>query len=124
MMPFYGLDACRDSDCQGAAGTIKRVSQEGSGKLPNILVDDASFAGTMEDTVATRFTNCNQTCNAPRHPLVLANRPAEAIEIARKVAEATIVDDPTGEDTALGPVANPVQFARIQDPGSDREGNS
>jgi aldehyde dehydrogenase (NAD+) len=58
--------------------------------------------------------NSGPSCNAPSRMLIPASRYQTAIEIARAAAEKLLVGDPKAEGTTLGPVANKLQFDRVQ----------
>ncbi|MEM5437825.1 aldehyde dehydrogenase family protein [Paraburkholderia diazotrophica] len=114
MVSFTGSTRAGIQVAKTAADTVKRVSQELGGKSPNILVDDASFAGAVKHGASTCFMNSGQSCNAPTRLLVPAHRQEEAIKIARGVAEETLLGDPANATTVIGPVANHAQFNKIR----------
>jgi aldehyde dehydrogenase (NAD+) len=114
MVSFTGSTRAGILVAKTAADTVKRVSQELGGKSPNILVDDDSFAGAVEHGARTCFNNSGQSCNAPTRLLVPIHRQEEAVAIARRVAQDTVVGDPADETTVIGPVASAAQFGRIR----------
>lgn len=114
MVSFTGSTRAGILVAKTAADTVKRVSQELGGKSPNILIDDDSFRSAVIHGARVCFNNSGQSCNAPTRLLVPAHRLDEAAELARSVAEETIVGDPRAETTVIGPVANAAQFARVQ----------
>jgi aldehyde dehydrogenase (NAD+) len=57
--------------------------------------------------------NSGQSCNAPSRMLVPNSRMAEAITVAREVAENVAVGNPD-DKTAIGPVASKAQFQKVQ----------
>ena len=59
------------------------------------------------------FSNSGQSCNAPTRMLVPQERLDEAAEIASKVAESTIADDPEKESTKWR-VVSQAQWDKIQ----------
>src|SRR3546814_20495794 len=59
------------------------------------------------------MVNSGQTCSAGSRLLVPKKRMAEAIEAARKAANAVTVGDPKG-NFAMGPVVSKNQFNEIQ----------
>lgn len=99
---------------EAAADTIKHVHQELGGKSPNIVLDDADFETAVSHGTRACFTNSGQSCNAPTRLLVPVERQKEAAEVARRIAEETVVGDPRSESTMLGPVVSQTQFERIQ----------
>jgi aldehyde dehydrogenase (NAD+) len=99
---------------KAAADTVKRVSQELGGKSANIILEDAGLTASVTHGVNWMMINSGQSCNAPSRMLIPASRYEAAIEIARATAEKLIVGDPKAEGTTLGPVANKLQFERVQ----------
>jgi aldehyde dehydrogenase (NAD+) len=114
MVSFTGSTRAGTEVAKLAAPTVKRVHQELGGKSPAILLDDADFDRAVKSSVMHVFQNSGQSCNAPTRMLVPANRLAEIEDLARKVAQATIVGDPTSEKTAVGPVVSKIQFDRVE----------
>jgi len=113
MVSFTGSTQAGINVAMNAAPTVKRVAQELGGKNPNILLDDAGFAGAVARGVAGMMMNSGQSCNAPTRMLVPAARMEEAISVARATAEKITVGDPTG-NVKLGPVASARQWSKIQ----------
>ncbi len=99
---------------QNAAPTVKRVAQELGGKSANILLDDADFDKAVKKGAEECFENTGQSCNAPTRMLVPQDRMAEAAATAATVAEATVVGDPRGEGTEVGPAVSEAQWNKIQ----------
>ena len=114
MVSFTGSTRAGTDVARLAAPTVKRVHQELGGKSPTILLDDADFERAVKSSVMHVFQNSGQSCNAPTRMLVPANRLAEVEALAKKVAESTIVGDPTSEKTAVGPVVSKIQFDRVE----------
>lgn len=113
MVSFTGSTRAGVEVARNAAPTVKRVTQELGGKSPNIVLDDAGFADGVRAGVVNMMPNSGQSCNAPSRMLVPNSRMAEAIAIAREVAEqvkAGRLDD----QRAIGPVASRAQFEKIQ----------
>ena len=100
---------------QAAAPTIKRVTQELGGKSPNVLLPDADLARVVPLGVMAAFRNVGQSCSAPTRMLVPRGLLPEVERIAAETAEAIVVGDPRDEDTLLGPLANRMQFDRVQE---------
>lgn len=113
LISFTGSVRAGVEVAKNAAPTVKRVTQELGGKGPNVLLDDADFAGNVGKGVASMMLNSGQTCSAPSRMLVPSARMDEAIEVARQAASGTTVGDPNGE-FALGPVVSATQFEKIQ----------
>lgn len=97
-----------------AAPTVKRVTQELGGKSANIILDDADLAKAVKYGVQTCFVNTGQSCNAPTRMLVPRSKMAEAVAVAKQVAEATKLGDPSAEDTAMGPLVSKAQYEKVQ----------
>jgi aldehyde dehydrogenase (NAD+) len=114
MMSFTGSTRAGTQVAKAAADTVKRVAQELGGKSANILLDDADFGRMVKHGVRACFNNSGQSCNAPTRMLVPRARLAEAATIAKETADATVVGDPQGEKTNLGPVAGKAQFEKVQ----------
>jgi aldehyde dehydrogenase (NAD+) len=113
MVSFTGSTRAGVEVAANAAATVKRVTQELGGKSPNIVLDDAGFADSVTAGVQGMMPNSGQSCNAPSRMLVPNSRMAEAIDVARAVAEQVKVGDPD-DATAIGPVVSKNQFDRIQ----------
>ncbi len=114
MVSFTGSTRAGVAVANAAAPTVKRVTQELGGKSANIILDDADLVKAVREGVQTCFRNTGQSCNAPTRILVPKSRMAEAGNIAKAEAESTKVGDPTGPDTALGPLASMAQFEKVQ----------
>jgi aldehyde dehydrogenase (NAD+) len=114
MMSFTGSTRAGTQVAKAAADTVKRVAQELGGKSANILLDDADFSRMVKHGVRACFNNSGQSCNAPTRMLVPRARLAEADTIAKETANGTVVGDPLGERTNLGPVASKAQFEKVQ----------
>lgn len=113
LVSFTGSTRAGVEVARNAAATVKRVTQELGGKSPNIILEDADFETAISDGVRSVMSNSGQNCNAPTRMLVPAKKMDEAILIAKAVAEATTVGDPSGNAT-VGPVVNKSQWEKIQ----------
>ncbi|EUA29277.1 aldehyde dehydrogenase family protein [Mycobacterium intracellulare] len=113
MVSFTGSTRAGIEVAKNAAPTVKRVTQELGGKSPNIVLDDGGFADGVRAGVANMMPNSGQSCNAPSRMLVPNSRMAEAITIAREVAEQVKVGS-ADDATAIGPVASRTQFEKVQ----------
>ena len=114
MVSFTGSTRAGVLVAKAAADTVKRVSQELGGKSANIILEDADLAASVTHGVNWMMINSGQSCNAPSRMLIPAKRYDEAVEIARKTAEKLVVGDPKADGTTTGPVANKLQFERVQ----------
>lgn len=115
MVSFTGSTRAGILVAQNAAETVKRVSQELGGKSPHIVFDDGNFEESVARCARRCFSNSGQTCIAPTRLLVPAERMDEAVAIASSVADKIIVGDPSSPDTQMGPLANDVQFKKVQE---------
>lgn len=114
MVSFTGSTRAGIAVARAAADTVKRVAQELGGKSPNIILPGADLAKAISHGARQCFSNSGQSCNAPTRLLVPRDQQEAAIEIARKVAEQTVVGDPRDAATTIGPVVSKVQFDKIQ----------
>jgi aldehyde dehydrogenase (NAD+) len=114
MVSFTGSTRAGVLVAKAAADTVKRVSQELGGKSANIILEDADIAASVAHGVNWMMTNSGQSCNAPSRMLVPAKRYDEAIEVAKKTAEQLVVGDPKAAGVAMGPLANKLQYERVQ----------
>jgi aldehyde dehydrogenase (NAD+) len=113
MVSFTGSTRAGVEVARNAAPTVKRVHQELGGKSPNVILPDADFKRAITSGVRGVMNNSGQSCNAPTRMLVPNARMAEALAIARQVAEATTVGAPDS-GAHLGPVISATQWDKIQ----------
>jgi aldehyde dehydrogenase (NAD+) len=113
MVSFTGSEFAGVEIAKNAAPSVKRVCQELGGKSAFIVLDDAQLAQNVAGATGAMMMNSGQTCSAGSRLLVPKARMQEAIEAARKAAEAVTVGDPTGE-VAMGPVVSKSQYNEIQ----------
>ena len=113
MMSFTGSPTAGREVMKSAAETFKRVSLELGGKGANLI-----FADADEDAVARGvrqcFSNSGQSCNAPTRMLVQRSIYGDAIERARRAAEAVTVGRSDAHGSHIGPVVNARQYERVQ----------
>lgn len=114
MVSFTGSTRAGIRVAKVAADTVKRVHQELGGKSANILLPDVDIPAAVHSGVMTCLKNSGQSCNAPTRMLVPADRQDEAVEIAVRAAESLRVGPTDDPETQLGPVANSVQYERVQ----------
>lgn len=113
MVSFTGSTRAGVEVARNAADTVKRVHQELGGKSPLVVLDDEVLAESVARGVRATMVNSGQTCSAPTRLLVPRPRLAEALEVARDVADRLVVGDPTGP-VDLGPVVSGRQWDKIQ----------
>jgi aldehyde dehydrogenase (NAD+) len=113
MVSFTGSTRAGIEVARNAAPTVKRVHQELGGKSPNIILPDADIRKAVTAGVRGVMQNSGQSCNAPTRMLVPNAKMAEALAVAKEVAEATTVGAPDS-GAALGPVISATQWDKIQ----------
>jgi aldehyde dehydrogenase (NAD+) len=114
MVSFTGSTRGGVAVASAAAPSVKRVTQELGGKSANIILEDADIENAVKDGVQACFRNSGQSCDAPTRMLVPRDRMPTAAKAAQEAAEATTVGDPFAESTVIGPLANKVQFEKVQ----------
>jgi len=114
MVSITGSTRAGAAVTEAAAASIKRVTQELGGKSPYLILDDADLETDVIWGVQKCFANSGQACDAPTRMLVPARLYDRAIAFARSAAEKLVVGDPTHEATDIGPLANRVQFQKVQ----------
>ncbi len=114
MVSFTGSTRAGIAVAQNAAPSVKRVAQELGGKSANVILPDADLAAAVKSGTRDCFSNSGQSCNAPTRMFVPRDRLAEALDVAKSVAEKTVVGDPQQDGTHLGPVVSETQWNKIQ----------
>jgi aldehyde dehydrogenase (NAD+) len=113
MVSFTGSTRAGIEVARNAAPTVKRVHQELGGKSPNIILPDADIKRAVTAGVRGVMHNSGQSCNAPTRMLVPNAKMAQALAVAKEVAEATTVGAPDS-GAAIGPVISATQWDKIQ----------
>ena len=93
---------------------MKRVAQELGGKSPNLIFADADLERALGNSIRRCFYNTGQSCNAPTRMLVERSVYEQAVQIVRRLAEATEVGDPRLPGKHIGPLSSRIQFERVQ----------
>lgn len=114
MMTFTGSTRAGIAVAKAAANSVKRVAQELGGKSSNIVLDDADLQKAVTQGMQACFTNSGQSCNAPTRMFVPRSLYAQAVEIARAVAQAVTVADASADGMNMGPVVSQSHFNKIQ----------
>jgi len=114
MISFTGSTRAGVLVARAAAGTVKRVTRDLGGQSANIILDDADLVSAVSAGVANCFANCGQSCDAPTRMLISHHQYEAAVSIAASEAAKHTVGSPEKRETVLGPVANAVQFDKIQ----------
>lgn len=113
MVSFTGSTAAGVAVAQGAAPTVKRVSQELGGKSPILVADDVDFDAVIPECVWLCMENTGQSCNAGTRLIVPAEHHDRILELACAAAASYQVGDPMDDDTEIGPLANIRQFEKV-----------
>jgi len=114
MVSFTGSTRAGVAVAKSAAPTVKRIAQELGGKSANVVLEDADLEKAVGRGASGCFNNSGQSCNAPTRMLVPRKLLQDATELAAARAESTIVGDPRGEATTIGPVVSEAQWRKIQ----------
>ncbi|NBD29276.1 MAG: aldehyde dehydrogenase family protein [Alphaproteobacteria bacterium] len=114
MISFTGSTRAGRAITRNAAETVKRVTLELGGKSPNLVFADCDLEDRVTGSVAECMYNSGQSCDAPTRLLVERSIYDDAIEIARKAAEATAVGNPVQEGDHIGPLFDKLQYDRVQ----------
>ena len=114
MMSFTGSTRAGTAVTREAADSVKRVTLELGGKSPNLVFADCDLEERVTQSVAECMFNTGQSCDAPTRLLVERACYDEAVDIARRAAEATVVGDPEAEGDHIGPLFDQIQFDRVQ----------
>ena len=114
MMSFTGSTRAGTAVTREAAESVKRVTLELGGKSPNLVFADCDLEERVTQSVAECMFNTGQSCDAPTRLLVERACYDEAVDIARRAAEATAVGDPEAEGDHIGPLFDQIQFDRVQ----------
>ena len=99
---------------KSAADTVKTVSLELGGKSPNLVFDDTDIEAAVARGASFCFANTGQSCNAATRMLVERSAYDQAVEVARRTAETTVVDMPSKQGGHIGPLVSEAQFTKVQ----------
>ncbi|MFO0695180.1 MAG: aldehyde dehydrogenase family protein [Polyangiales bacterium] len=114
MISFTGSTRAGILVAKAAADSVKRVSQELGGKSANLILDDADLEKAVAHGTQLCLRNSGQSCNAPTRMFVPRAKHERALEIAKGVAESMTPGTLGTAERRIGPVANRLQFERIQ----------
>jgi aldehyde dehydrogenase (NAD+) len=114
MISFTGSTRSGIAVAQAAAESVKRVHQELGGKSANIILPDADIAVVAAAGLHRCYVGSGQSCQAPTRMLVHRSQQATAFAAVRAAVESIRVGDPTDPQTTMGPVANRMQFEKVQ----------
>jgi aldehyde dehydrogenase (NAD+) len=113
MVSFTGSAEVGVRVAVAAAPTVKRVCQELGGKSPYIITEDSDLAAAVLYGVEDVMLNSGQTCNALTRMFIPRSCYAEAVNMAKEIAENIIVGDPNDSNVFMGPMASASQKQRV-----------
>jgi acyl-CoA reductase-like NAD-dependent aldehyde dehydrogenase len=114
MISFTGSTRAGKRVSELAAQRVARVTLELGGKSANLILDDADLETAVTKGVSDCYLNSGQTCSAPTRMLVPRARNAEALAIAKRVAESFTVGPAFDDASKLGPLVSDVQRERVR----------
>jgi aldehyde dehydrogenase (NAD+) len=114
MVSFTGSTGAGKRVAELAAKTVKKVALELGGKSASVILDDADLKSSVKGTVVNCFLNSGQTCSATTRMLVPRAKLAEALAIAKEVAETFTLGAATAEGVKLGPLVSEIQRSRVR----------
>ena len=114
MVSFTGSTRAGVAVTKGAAETVKRVSLELGGKGANIIFSDCDVEKAVKRGASHCFNNTGQSCNAPTRMLVQRDVYESAVEIAKRTAENTEVNESNLMGNHIGPLVSEVQYNKVQ----------
>ncbi|MEH0574465.1 aldehyde dehydrogenase [Streptomyces sp. B21-108] len=112
---FTGSDATGRRINESAARDFKHVSLELGGKSPNIVFADADLEAAVNGTVSGIFAATGQTCIAGSRLLVQQDVHDEVVGRLVDLAGTARMGDPMDENTQVGPITTPAQYAKVLD---------
>ena len=114
MVSFTGSTRAGTAVAAAAAPTVKRVAQELGGKSANIILPSADLTAAVAAGVTAIMSNTGQSCDAPTRMFVQADQQAQALAVAKEVAEAIVIGDPRDEAVGMGPLVSKAQYDKVQ----------
>ena len=114
MVSFTGSTVAGRRVAALAAGSVKRVTLELSGKSPSVVLDDADLPEAVGSAVRQCMLNSGQTCIAWSRLLVPRHLHDEAADLAGSVAASYVLGDPLDPSTTLGPLATGDHRERVR----------
>ncbi|MEM6639461.1 MAG: aldehyde dehydrogenase family protein [Pseudomonadota bacterium] len=114
MVSFTGSTAAGRTIAGVAGQTIKRVTMELGGKSAAIVFEDADLERAVSGVLETCFVNSGQSCTAHSRLVVPESLEAQAVEVARSLAEQWTLGDPMDDATRMGPVISNDQRTRVR----------
>lgn len=114
MISFTGSTVAGKAITQTAAGTLKVVRTELGGKSASLMLEDADLKKLIPVFMGQLISNSGQSCNALSRMLVPKSRYEEAVQIAKSVADQTVVGRSGDPKSTIGPLVSQVQWDRVQ----------
>ena len=112
---FTGSDTVGRTINEAAARDLKHVTLELGGKSPNVVFADADLDAAVNGVVSGIFAATGQTCIAGSRLLVQQDVHDEVVRRVVDLAGSARMGDPMDEDTQVGPVTTPAQYAKVLD---------
>jgi len=94
--------------------TLKPVTLELGGNSAAIMLDDVDLDAVAAELGCLCFANAGQACFTMSRVLAPRARYEETVAALAGQASSLIVGDPMGEETTMGPLANPAQRAAVE----------
>jgi acyl-CoA reductase-like NAD-dependent aldehyde dehydrogenase len=114
MVSFTGSTATGRRVMASAAGTLKRVSLQCSGKAPSLVFADCDLDKALDAVSYGAFLYGGQSCTAATR--IIVQRPLYDEFVARLAARAESMPagDPLDPDTLIGPLVSERHVARVR----------
>jgi len=111
---FTGSTATGKKIIQAAASSLKRLTLELGGNDPAIVLEDADLKTVAPKIFAAAMANAGQICLAIKRVYVHESQYEELCDELAKLADATVVNDGSKQDTQIGPLQNKMQYDKVR----------
>ena len=115
MVAFTGSTEAGKAVARAAAGNVKKIALELGGKSPNIVFADSDMDAALKGAYNGIYLNSGQVCQAGTRLMVQRDVKDEFVAQLIEMSRSVRMGDPLEADTAMGPVVNEKQFARVKD---------
>jgi aldehyde dehydrogenase (NAD+)/betaine-aldehyde dehydrogenase len=115
MVAFTGSTEAGKAVARAAAGNVKKIALELGGKSPNVVFADADMDEALKGAYNGIYLNSGQVCQAGTRLMVQRDVKDEFVARLIEMSRSVRMGDPLEADTAMGPVVNEKQFARVKD---------
>jgi aldehyde dehydrogenase (NAD+) len=112
LISFTGSTAVGKRIMEKGASTMKRLFLELGGKSPNIILDDADFAGALMSCLGVCF-HAGQGCAIPTRMLLPRSRYDEGVALLKEYMAMAPWGDPQRPDVMMGPLISEKQRDRV-----------